>query len=283
MTLADSVDAVNNLTALASVLLLRCFGIYSDNMIGVIIQARMSSTRLPGKVLLSLAGKPVLQHVIERVKQVRGIDSVIVATTTETEDDAIADFCSRNRYSCFRGSRDDVLSRYFDAAQQFKIETIVRITSDCPLLDPSIITEVIDVYKHGKCDYVSNALPGERTFPRGLDCEVFSFKALEKACTEAREIYEREHVTPYIHENKTGEFRIGKMVEARGIFARPQYRLTLDYQEDYELISKLYDRFSTSNRIISVPDVIEFLDQNPNVAALNTLHEKEYPRQGIRK
>lgn len=258
-------------------------GIYSDRMIGAIIQARMSSARLPGKVLLPLAGKTVLQHVVERVKRARSLDTVILATTTEKEDDAIAKLCAKSGYDCFRGARDDVLSRYFETARQFKIDTIVRITCDNPFIDPHIIDEVVTAYQRGQCDYISNILPGVRTFPRGLDCEVFSFNALKTAHAKARETYEREHVTPYIHENKTGEFRIGPMVKSRGIYARPQYRLALDYAEDYELISYLYDRLYTPGSVISVTDVLAFLDEHPDIAAQNAMRETEYPRQGIRK
>jgi len=252
-------------------------------MIGAIIQARVSSARLPGKVLFPLAGEPVLRHVVLRVKRARTLDTVILATTTEKEDDAIATLCSQSGYACFRGSRDDVLSRYFETARQFKIDIIVRITCDNPFIDPHIIDEVVTAYHSARCDYVSNVLPGERTFPRGLDCEVFSFDALQKAHAKAREAYEREHVTPYIHENKTGEFRIGPMVKSRGIYARPHYRLALDYAEDYELISYLYDRFYTPGGVISVTDVLAFLDEHPDIAAQNAMREKEYPRHGIRK
>ncbi|MEY4747475.1 MAG: hypothetical protein RLZZ416_524 [Candidatus Parcubacteria bacterium] len=238
-------------------------------MTGAIIQARMSSTRLPGKVLLPLARKPVLFHVVERVKAAKRLDRVIVATSTEQEDDTIKAFCKERGYDCFRGSRDDVLSRYAGAAKQYKLDTVVRITSDCPLIDPFIVDQTIAAFESAHCDYISNVLPGERTFPRGLDCEVFSRAALEKADTQARKPYQREHVTPYVHENKTREFVIGPQVNASGAYARPQFRLTLDYPEDYELLAKLYDVFYKEGTIVSTEKVLAYLDAHPEIAALN--------------
>lgn len=252
-------------------------------MIAAVIQARMRSTRLPGKVLLPLAGTPVLCHVVERTRHARNIDKIIVATSTEPSDDAIVQVCEERGYSFFRGSHDDVLERYFGAAGAYHVDTVVRLTCDNPLIDPDIVDEVIDAFQKEKCDYMSNVLPGERTYPRGLDVEIFSFEALRKAQESAREAYEREHVTPYIHENKTGEFHIGKMVEAKALYARPQYRFALDYPEDYELISGLYERFYAPGNIVSVQDVIAFLDQHPELAAINAARDKEYPRQGIRR
>ncbi|MBI2612543.1 glycosyltransferase family protein [Candidatus Kaiserbacteria bacterium] len=252
-------------------------------MTGAIIQARMSSTRLPGKVMLPLSGEPVLYHVVERTKRSRGADEVIVATTVEREDDTIAEFCQKRGYVCFRGSRDDVLGRFLEAARASKLDTIVRITSDCPLIDPDIIDETIRAYERESCDYLSNVGPGERTFPRGLDCEVFSFEALSRANTEAREEYEREHVTPFMHENKKGSFRIGPQIMASGPYARPQYRLTLDYPEDYQLFQHLFERFYRAGEIISVPEVIAYLDEHPEIVSINAAYEAEYPRQGIRR
>lgn len=252
-------------------------------MTGVIIQARMSSTRLPGKVMRLLAGEPVLYHVVERVKRTRGIDTVIVATTVEKEDDAIVRFCEERGYANFRGSRDDVLSRYLEASHAYELDEIVRITSDCPLVDPDIVSELLERFHSGAYDYMSNFTPGERTFPRGLDCEVCTYTALEKAHAGAHESYEREHVTPFMYENKTGEFTVGPMLAARGIYARPRYRLTLDYDEDYRLFEHLYDRFYKKGDVITVPDVLTYLDEHPNVAAINAFRDAEYPTSGIRK
>ena len=242
-------------------------------MTGAIIQARMSSTRLPGKVLLPLAGKPVLFHDVERARNAKALDVVIVATSTESEDDAIADFCAQYGYRCFRGSRDDVLARYAGAAAEAHLDTIVRITSDCPLIDPAIIDETIAAYHDASCDYLSNIGPGERTFPRGLDCEVFSRAALDRANAEAKELTEREHVTPYIRENKNATFTLGTQVTAQGIYMRPQYRLTLDYAEDYQLLEQLYAVFYKEGSLVDVPTVLSYLDAHPEMVAINAFRE----------
>ncbi|PIR82452.1 acylneuraminate cytidylyltransferase [Candidatus Kaiserbacteria bacterium CG10_big_fil_rev_8_21_14_0_10_59_10] len=252
-------------------------------MIAAIIQARMSSTRLPGKVLLPLAGYAALFHVVERVKRAPGIDSVIVATSVAPEDDEIVDFCTEHGYTHFRGSQDDVLSRYFEAAKTGPFDPVVRITSDCPLIDPSVLSELVQNFGAGRYDYQSNIAPNTRTFPRGLDCEIFSFAALERAHREAKNPYEREHVTPYIHENKKEDFVIGPQLVARDIYARPQFRLTLDYEEDYELLSHLYERFyEKKGDILHVPDVLAYLDAHPEMVSLNAFRDAEYPTKGIR-
>lgn len=242
----------------------------------------MGSSRLPGKVMLRLAGEPVLFHVVERVKRARLIDIVIVATSDQPEDDAIEALCKERGYACFRGSQNDVLSRYAGAALAFDLQTIVRITSDCPLIDPSIADQTVKAFESSQCDYLSNVLPEVRTFPRGLDCEVFSRGAIERAAREATEPYEREHVTPYIHENKKGIFKIGPQFTAPAEYARPKYRLTLDYQEDYEFFKHIYDQFYKPEEIIDVPSVLHYLDEHPEVVAINAAREAEYPQKGIR-
>lgn len=252
-------------------------------MITAIIQARMGSTRLPGKILLPLKGEPVLFHVVERAKRVRGIDAVVVATTISPADDAIETFCKERGYSFFRGSETDVLDRYYHAARAFKSETIIRITSDCPLIDPPTIEQCIQNFQACGCDYLSSFVPEERTYPRGLDTEIFSFAALEKAWKEATEGYEREHVTPYIWENKKGEFSIGPMLKASPAYARTQYRLTLDYKEDYELLTRVYDQFYAPGEIIDVKKLIRYFDDHPELPKINAFHEDSYTKVGIRR
>ena len=178
-------------------------------MIGAIIQARTSSTRLPGKVLLELpygSGITVLQQVIRRLKQSKKIDTIVVATTEDRADDAIVDIASREGVLSFRGSKDNVLERYYQAAKAFGLETIVRITSDCPCIDASVVDTTIDQYFTANADYSS--ISAARTFPHGLDHEVFSFAALETTYKNATEDYEKEHVTPYIYRSNPGAFKI---------------------------------------------------------------------------
>ena len=160
-----------------------------------IIQARMQATRLPGKVLADLEGKPVLRRVVDRARRASTLDAVVVATSDNPADDVLAGFCREFGTDCFRGSRDDVLDRYRRAAECFQAEVVVRLTADCPLLDPQVIDRVVRAYGQGEFDYVSNAL--ECTYPDGLDTEVFSYKSLERAWREARRQSEREHVSSY--------------------------------------------------------------------------------------
>lgn len=251
-------------------------------MIAAIIQARMSSSRLPGKVLLPLLGRTMLEHVVERVRRAP-VDRVVVATSNETEDDAIAQLCATKNYDVFRGSKDDVLDRYYRAAIAYDCDDIVRVTSDCPLVDPAVLGELISSYRTSEYDYLSSFVPAERTFPRGLDCEIFSFRALEDAARHARETYEREHVTPYIWENKEGKFAVGPMLIASAAYAHPEFRLTVDYDEDYDLMRHLYERFYKEGEIVSTPHVVEYLSTHPEVTAINAFRDEEYPKQGIRK
>lgn len=244
-------------------------------MIAAIIQARMGSTRLPGKVLENLSGKPVLFHVVERVKKAKKIAKVVVATTTNPEDDKVAALCMQHNYDVFRGSSSDVLGRYYNAANEAGADAIVRITSDCPLIDPDTIDRCIEEFIVQKCDYISNVVPGKRTFPRGLDTEVFSFSALQRAHAEANDSVEREHVTPFIWKDHRGLFSIGPTVTATEKYNRPEYRLTLDYPEDLELLRKVYDTLYVPGTIIPTLAVLQYLDENPDVTAINSFREAE--------
>ena len=242
-------------------------------MTAIIIQARMSSARLPGKILKNLAGKPMLWHVVSRCLNSKTADKVVVATTTNLEDNAVERFCKENNFLYYRGSLDNVLSRYYEAAKQFGADTIVRVTSDCPLIDPKIINLCVEALKKTGADYLSNINP-DRTFPRGLDVEAFTFAALEKAHGEAKDSYEKEHVTPYIWENKKNEFKIGPAVKANPEYAR-NYRLTVDYPEDFELMEKIYSKFFIPGKIVDVPEALKFLDTNPDLLKINANCEQK--------
>ena len=244
-------------------------------MTAAIIQARMGSTRLPGKIMKELAGKPMLWHMVKRAGSAAELDKVIVATTVGPEDDAVEKFCRENNTLFFRGPDEDVLARYYLTAKEYKVSTIVRITADCPLIAPEIIDLGVEKFNAGRCDYISNINPGERTFPRGLDVEVFSFDALEKAFREASQPYEREHVTPHIWQNKKNEFKIGSMITATPSYARPQYRLTVDFPEDFQLMEKIYGEFYKPGKIIDIPGVLRFLDARPEIVAVNAHCEEK--------
>ncbi|TAH59052.1 MAG: acylneuraminate cytidylyltransferase, partial [Gottschalkiaceae bacterium] len=202
-----------------------------------IIQARMGSTRLPGKVMMKIAKKTVLDHVVTRVRQSQLIDEIIIATTIEQEDDIIVEEARKIGVKTYRGSEEDVLSRYYYAAKENDADTIIRITSDCPLIDPKITDEIIKFYKKHEYEIVANASSdlSKRTFPRGLDVEIFSFSQLEIAFMKAYEKYQREHVTPYIYE------KAKKIYFYKNDVDYSKYRWTLDTEEDFELICRIYD------------------------------------------
>jgi len=250
-------------------------------MTGAVIQARMGSSRLPGKVLMPLAGHPVLWHVVERLRRATMLQKIIVATSTDKSDDPIAEFCTANNIECYRGSLTDVLARYEGAAQAHNLSTVVRITADCPLIDPAVVDKCVEMFAAGQGDYLSNINPGVRTFARGLDVEVFSREALARAHAAAQEQYEREHVTPYIWQNKQGEFVVLPAYRAPAQYAHI-FRLTLDYAEDYAVFEHLYKHFFSEGGIVDVPRVLQYLSEHPEVAAINASREAEYPAQGLR-
>lgn len=239
----------------------------------IIIQARIGSGRLPGKILKDLCGFPMLYHVVERCKESKRADKVIVATTTQQEDDVTASFCDEHKVDYARGSENNVLERYHETALKFGSSRIVRVTADCPLIEPSIIDLCIEKFEKEKgMDYLSNI--SVRTFPRGLDVEVFSFDALERAWKRAKEPYEREHVTPYIWENKNGEFKIGEVLRASPEYAR-NYRLTVDYPEDFEVVKKIYEALYKPNTIVDAREALAFLDHHPEIARINAYCEQK--------
>jgi len=233
-----------------------------------IIQARMGSTRLPGKVMKKILGRTVLELVVERVKKAAKIDEIVIATTTGKNDDKIEDLCRKLNLNVFRGSEEDVLRRYYESAKEYKADVIVRITSDCPLIDPDIIDKIIDFYfEKQPLDYVSNGL--ERTFPRGLDVEVFSFGALELANESAKK--NREHVTPYMYKDdknmKTANFANKTDLS--------EYRLTVDYEEDFLLINEIYKELGKSDRVFGLDKIIELLKKRPDLVEINKGKEQK--------
>lgn len=228
--------------------------------ISVIIQARMGSTRLPGKVLKDISGQPVLWHVINRIKKSKYISKIIVATTENKEDNEIYEYCNQKHIDVFRGSSDDVLDRYYKCAKRFDCKNIVRITADCPLHDAVVVDKVIEVYLGGNYDYASNTF--KYTYPDGLDTEVFSFKVLEEAWKNAKLSSEREHVTPYIRKNNEYK-KLNVLADKK----YPIYRLTLDYDEDYNFIKSIYEGIGKLD--FSLDDVVEFLNKNLELLRLN--------------
>ncbi|MFZ1917433.1 MAG: aminotransferase class III-fold pyridoxal phosphate-dependent enzyme [Terriglobales bacterium] len=228
-----------------------------------IIQARMGSTRLPGKSMAEIDGRPMLWHVAQRVKRASLVDRVVVATSTNRADDAIADMCRRDGIPCYRGSENDVLDRFYSAARAEKAAWVVRITADCPLIDPEVIDRVVRRFQRGDLDYASNAMV--RSYPDGLDTEVFSFSALEKAWHEATKTSEREHVTPYLRSEK---FRTAN-VESDSTSLYQHYRWTVDELQDLEFIRAVY-RAMRDKGEFGMKDVLELLEKSPGLDRMNS-------------
>ena len=231
-------------------------------MIGCIIQARMGSSRLPGKVLKELEeGKPVLFYLLKQLKHCKLMDKIVIATTNLKEDDKIDFFAGKERIECFRGSSKNVLERYYKCAKKYEFSTIVRITGDCPLIDPQIVDLVIEKYKENTFDYVTNCL--KRTFPYGTEIEIFSFNSLEKAYKNAELPSEKEHVTPYIR-NHENEFRIYNIENKEDI---SNYRWVVDKKNDFELVKKIVSKIKTSP--ILMKDILLLLKSEPDLKKIN--------------
>ncbi|ABW20044.1 cytidylyltransferase domain-containing protein [Alkaliphilus oremlandii] len=237
-----------------------------------IIQARMGSTRLPGKIMMDLCGKTVLEHVIIRVKQSKLIDEIVIATTVKQDDDIIVKEAERLGVKHFRGSEEDVLSRYYYAARENDADIVVRITSDCPVIDADIIDKMMINFKKlykSEIDYMSNTL--ERTFPRGLDAEIIRFETLKKVFEEARKQFEREHVTPYIYQNPD-KF---KLIGFKNEIDYSSYRWTLDTSEDFQAITKIYEQLYFEKKIFWLNDIIDLIDRNPEIKGINEFIEQK--------
>ena len=230
-----------------------------------IVQARMGSTRLPGKVMKTILDKHVILWDIDRVLPSKLIDEIVVAIPFGKQDDVIADTIEEynNKILISRGSEDNVLDRYYNAAVQTNADVVVRITSDCPLIDPVVVDHVIEQFLNNDCDYCSNSL--QRTYPRGLDTEVFSFDALSKAWNESKKNYEREHVTPYIIENPD-KF---KLLNVSNNIDLSHLRWTLDTKEDFEFIDAVYQRIYPEKQMFFMDDVLDLLDHEPGLIDIN--------------
>ena len=226
-----------------------------------IIQARMSSSRLPGKVLMPLANKPVLAHVVERLSYCKMVEKIVVATTNEDSDDPVVDYCVDNNINYYRGNLEDVLDRYYQAAKIYHADPILRITGDCPAIDPVVVDAVITGYLSG--DFDSYGLGGE--FPDGLDCTVFSFTAIEKAWKEAKLKSEREHVGPYIESNPH-LFQNGVLKLFHGLEGQ---RWTLDEPDDYELLSEIFNELYRPDSPFLTYEVLQLMKKNPELVTLN--------------
>lgn len=230
-----------------------------------ILQARMGSTRLPGKVLKPILGEPMLAHQINRLSGVKTIDTLLVATSTEQEDDAIEQLCKQLSIPCFRGNKNDVLDRFYQAALAYRPENIVRLTGDCPLIDAEIVTQVVELHLHSHHDYTSNCNPP--TLPDGLDVEVFTFKALTKAWQHSSKPSEREHVTPYIR-NNTQMFSCQNFHYPTDL---SQHRWTVDEEKDFEFVSAIYRHLYKNNNHFALNEILALLAERPELLEINNL------------
>ncbi|MDQ7822512.1 MAG: glycosyltransferase family protein [Candidatus Eremiobacteraeota bacterium] len=236
---------------------------------GIIIQARALSSRCPGKIFRYLpdgSGITVLEQVIRRVKRVKGAKVIIVATSCRQEDDEVIRLVQNENVLSFRGSEEHVLSRFYLAASSCELTDIIRITADCPCIDPMIIDELIQNHVRRGMDYTSNTL--KRTFPRGLDAEVISFSALEKAYKNASEDFEQEHVTPYIYRSHPEQFHVMNL-EAEGRINNPSIRVTLDTEEDYALLCAVYDYLYDEATLFRTADIIDLFEKKPWLSLIN--------------
>jgi spore coat polysaccharide biosynthesis protein SpsF len=233
-----------------------------------IVQARTGSTRLPGKVLKDIGGETMLSRVVGRLRRARLVNEVLIATTDLAVDDAIVTECRKGSVPVSRGDERDVLDRYFRAAQLAKAEVVVRITSDCPLIDPEITDKTIAAFIEARPDYASNVM--QRTYPRGLDTEVMTVTALERAWRQARKPYEREHVTPYIYEHPE-DFNL---LSVTGEEDQSSHRWTVDTPQDLEFVCAVYGRLGTE-AAFGWRDVLELLQREPQLADLNSFVQQK--------
>lgn len=233
-----------------------------------IIQARMGSTRLPGKTLIDICGKPLLEHILDRIQKSTKIDEFVIATTDNIEDNSIINFSARMGISCFCGSEEDVLDRYYQCARLHKADIIVRITADDPFKDPIVVDRVVCEILGSNYDYVSNTI--HPTYPEGLDIEVFTFEALERSWREATTALDREHVTPYLwlHPDK---FKIKNIEYEKNL---SHMRWTLDTLEDLAFTREIYKKLYVPGKLFLMQDILNLLEENPEIQKLNANVER---------
>lgn len=230
-----------------------------------IIEARMGSSRLPGKTLVPIIGRPMLALLVERLQRVPELDQIVIATTTATEDFQIEQLARRLEVGCFRGSSDDVLDRVLKAAMKHKADLIVEITGDCPLIDPDVTSETIRSFLAGEFDYFSNNLV--RTYPRGLDTQVFPTRILADVASRTNDPADREHVSLYIYEHPE-RYRLGHSLAPDRV-RRPDLRLTVDTPEDLAMVRAIYESLYPADPEFTVFDIVDFLDAHPELMSLN--------------
>jgi spore coat polysaccharide biosynthesis protein SpsF len=235
-----------------------------DQLILAILQSRVTSSRLPRKVLKEILGHSMLWHEIERIKRSKKLDQIVLATSNEKSDDPIEAVAQETEIKCFRGDLEDVLLRFYSAAVEYRPEWVVRLTGDCPLIDPNIIDQVISFCIESNYDYASNTL--EPTYPDGLDVEVFKFSTLEKAHLEAKLLSERQHVTPFIYKHPE-LFKLGSF---KGKVDYSALRWTVDEPSDFNFVNSVYEEVYSTNPMFGFNDILAVLNRRPELAGLNS-------------
>tara|TARA_B100000470_G_C19741428_1_gene369403 strand:- start:340 stop:1071 length:732 start_codon:yes stop_codon:yes gene_type:complete len=236
----------------------------------IILQARLGSKRFPGKVLKKINGKTILEYTIKRLKKTKLSKNIIVATTKREEDQKIIKVAKKTNCHTFRGSTNNVLNRYYKAAVHYKVKNIVRICSDCPLIDPKIINKVYFFYLKNNYDYVSNKI--FPSYPIGMGVEILNFQSLEKANKLTKNSYDKEHVTPYIYKNPK-KFKIKNVGLKKKLL---NYRIVLDYIEDFKLISNIQKHFNKQRKDFTLKDIIKYINRNPILKKKNSQNLTKY-------
>lgn len=229
-------------------------------LFSIIIQARIGSSRLPGKILRNYKNYNLLKVLIQRLNKSKKVKNIIIATTKQKEDDRVVKFCLDNSLNYFRGSKNNVLNRYYKASRKYKVKNIIRITSDCPLIDPVILDKMILEFKKKRLDYLSNTYPEPSTYPDGMDIEIFTYRSLQLANKYAKTKSEKEHVTAYIRRQK--RFKILRTDLLKDM---SNFRLTIDYPKDYNLFKYLIDKFKSKIFFVGMIEIIKYLKKNPSL------------------
>lgn len=235
----------------------------------IVVQARISSTRLPGKIMLDILGRSVLFRQLERMRAAQLADETVIAATTDEADDPIVKLCEREGMNLFRGHPDDLLDRHYKAGLEYRADVVVKIPSDCPLIDPKAIDRVLKFYRDNsdKYDFVSNLHP--QTYPDGNDVEVMPMPLLKEAWEKAEKKFEREHTTPYFWDNPE-RFRIGNVEWESGKNYSMTHRFTIDYIEDYHFIKRVYEELYPKNPLFSLEEILNLLDEKPEIMEINS-------------
>ena len=241
-----------------------------------IIAARMSSSRFPGKVMLKVDRKTILQHMIDRMSSAKKLDNIIVATSLNPKDNIIYEHCQRNNIECYRGNENDLIDRYYTISKKINCDIIAKFGADCPLIDPKVIDYVITTYLDNDFDFVSNYGPPPKTYPEGMTLDVYSANILYEAFHDAKKPSEREHISPFFWNNPK-RYRLHRVDYHTDI---SKYRFSLDYSEDFELIKIIFKKLYNENIIFTLEEIIQFLEKNPNIKKINSHIE---PNLGLKR